>query len=82
MSAITGNTATRWSTRRWTIFAAGTAIDARRAEYAKVWDQRGNDVPLIYLWINRNIMAMRQNLMGFNLIADGIIRLPGMQFAP
>lgn len=59
-----------------------TAIDARRAEYAKVWDQRGNDVPLIYLWINRNIMAMRQNLMGFNLIADGIIRLPGMQFAP
>jgi peptide/nickel transport system substrate-binding protein len=55
------------------------AIDQRRAFYAKVWEQERKDLPLIYLWTNKNIVGMKQALMGFQQVPDGLIRLQGME---
>jgi hypothetical protein len=38
-------------------------------------------MPLVYLWIARNIVGMKKNLMGFQQVPDGLIRLQGMAFA-
>jgi peptide/nickel transport system substrate-binding protein len=54
-------------------------VGQRRALYAQVWDQRDKDVPLIYLWIYKNIVGLKQNITGFNQVPDGLIRLQGMQ---
>ena len=58
------------------------AVDQRRAFYAKVWDQQRKDLPLIYLWIGKNIVGMRKSLTGFQQVPDGLIRLQGMEMAP
>jgi peptide/nickel transport system substrate-binding protein len=54
-------------------------VDQRRAFYAKVWEQERNDLPLIYLWAGKNIVGMKQALMGFQQVPDGLIRLQGME---
>ncbi len=54
------------------------AVDQRRAFYAKVWDQERKDLPLIYLWTGKNIVGMKKNLMGFQQVPDGLIRLQGV----
>ncbi len=54
------------------------AVDQRRAFYAKVWDQERTDLPLIYLWIGKNIVGMKQTIAGFRQVPDGLIRLQGM----
>ena len=38
------------------------AVDQRRAFYAKVWEQERKDLPLIYLWIGKNIVGMKQSI--------------------
>lgn len=53
----------------------------RKALYAKVWQVERKDMPLIYLYIAKNTVGMRKNLMGFKQVPDGIIRLQGMYFA-
>jgi peptide/nickel transport system substrate-binding protein len=55
------------------------AMDQRRAFYTKVWDQERKDLPLIYLWIGKNIVGMKQALTGFRQVPDGLIRLQGME---
>jgi peptide/nickel transport system substrate-binding protein len=55
------------------------AVDQRRAFYAKVWDQERKDLPLIYIWTGKNIVGMKQALMGFQQVPDGLIRLQGME---
>jgi peptide/nickel transport system substrate-binding protein len=55
------------------------AVDQRRAFYAKVWDQERKDLPLIYLWIGKNIVGMKKGLMGFQQVPDGLIRLQGVE---
>jgi peptide/nickel transport system substrate-binding protein len=55
------------------------AVDQRRAFYAKVWDQERKDLPLIYVWTGKNIVGMKQALMGFQQVPDGLIRLQGME---
>jgi peptide/nickel transport system substrate-binding protein len=54
-------------------------VDQRRRFYAKVWDQERKDLPLIYLWIGKNIVGMKKGLMGFQQVPDGLIRLQGME---
>jgi peptide/nickel transport system substrate-binding protein len=56
-----------------------TGVDQRRAFYAKVWDQERKDLPLIYLWTNKNIVGMKKALTGFQQVPDGLIRLQGME---
>ena len=55
------------------------AVDQRRAFYAKVWEQERTDLPLIYLWTGKNIVGMKQALIGFQQVPDGLIRLQGME---
>lgn len=55
---------------------------ARRALYGKVWDIQRQDLPLIYLYTAKNIVAMKAGLNGFNQVPDGLIRLAGVSLAP
>ncbi|HET6182299.1 MAG TPA: ABC transporter substrate-binding protein [Acetobacteraceae bacterium] len=57
-------------------------LAVRKADYAKVWEIERQDMPLIYLYIQKNIFGLKKNLEGFVAVPDGIIRLQGMQFAP
>jgi peptide/nickel transport system substrate-binding protein len=54
-------------------------VDQRRAFYAKVWAQERKDLPLIYLWTNKNIVGMKQALTGFQQVPDGLIRVQGLE---
>ena len=54
------------------------AVDQRRAFYANVWAQERKDLPLIYLWIAKNIVGMKKALTGFRQVPDGLIRLQGV----
>ena len=58
-----------------------TDVEARRALYARVWQQERVDMPLIYLWIARNIVGLRRDVTGFVPMPDGLIRLQGVSFA-
>ena len=58
-----------------------TDVDKRRDLYAQAWAVERQDMPLVYLWIARNIVGMKKNLMGFEQVPDGLIRIKGMQFA-
>jgi peptide/nickel transport system substrate-binding protein len=50
----------------------------RRALYRQVWERERQDLPLIYLWIARNIVGMKKTLTGFEQVPDGLIRLGGL----
>jgi peptide/nickel transport system substrate-binding protein len=52
-----------------------TDIPQRRALYQQVWTQERRDMPLVYLWIQKNIVGMRKELNGFVQVPDGLIRL-------
>jgi peptide/nickel transport system substrate-binding protein len=54
-------------------------VDQRRAFYAKVWEQERKDLPLIYLWIAKNIVGMKKTITGFQQVPDGLIRLQGVE---
>jgi peptide/nickel transport system substrate-binding protein len=53
-------------------------VAARRALYAKVIGQTSKDLPILYLFVPRNIVGMTSRLSGFLPVADGIIRLQNM----
>jgi peptide/nickel transport system substrate-binding protein len=55
-----------------------SAIDQRRAFYAKVWEREREDLPLVYLWAPVNIVGMKAALTGFRQVPDGLIRLQGV----
>ncbi len=55
---------------------------ARRALYGKVWDIQRQDLPLIYLYTAKNIVAMKAGLNGFSQVPDGLIRLAGVSVSP
>ena len=57
-------------------------VDQRRAFYAKVWQQEREDLPLIYVWIGKNLVGMKKDLAGFQQVPDGLIRLQGMEMGP
>jgi peptide/nickel transport system substrate-binding protein len=51
----------------------------RRDIYRQVWEQERKDLPLVYLWIARNIVGMKKSLVGFEQVPDGLIRLQGLR---
>lgn len=53
-------------------------VGKRRDIYAQLWQQERRDMPLIYLWTARNVVGMKKNLMGFQQVPDGLIRLQGV----
>jgi peptide/nickel transport system substrate-binding protein len=57
-----------------------SAVDQRRALYAKVWERERDDLPLIYLWAPANIVGLKASIIGFRQVPDGLIRLQGMAF--
>lgn len=58
-----------------------TDIDARKADYHKVWVQERADMPLVYLWAPKNIVGMRKEVEGFTQVPDGLIRLQGVSLS-
>lgn len=56
-----------------------TDIATRNADYHKVWMQERADMPLVYLWVPKNIVGMRKEVEGFTQVPDGIIRLQGVR---
>ena len=56
-------------------------VAARRALYAKLWQQERVDLPLLYLFTPVNIVGMTAKLSGFKPVPDGMIRLQGMALA-
>jgi len=59
-----------------------TDIAARRALYAEMWAQEGQDLPIIYLWTPRYILGHSARLTGFATMPDGLMRLQGAALAP
>jgi peptide/nickel transport system substrate-binding protein len=57
-------------------------VAARRALYAQVWQQEGQDLPIIYLWTPRYIVGHVAKLTGFQTMPDGLMRLQGVKLAP
>ncbi|HEY2132730.1 MAG TPA: ABC transporter substrate-binding protein [Acetobacteraceae bacterium] len=55
-------------------------VAARRVLYTQVWAQERQDMPLIYLYNPKNVVGMKKNLMGFQQVPDGLIRLGGVAF--
>jgi peptide/nickel transport system substrate-binding protein len=58
-----------------------TDVTKRRPIYAQVFQELRRDLPLTYLYNNRNIVAMTVKLQGFRPIPDGMIRLQGLEMA-
>ena len=61
---------------------AVTDIAGRRALYGKIAAQVHADLPLMYLYSAKPIMAMSTKVSGFVPVPDGLIRLRGMKVAP
>jgi hypothetical protein len=40
-----------------------------------VWQQESRDLPIIYLYTQRNIQGVANTVAGFGLLADGLLRL-------
>ncbi len=71
----------------WSNATADAALDnarrvsdpaARLHEYGIAWNEESRELPVTYLWINRNIVGLSARLSGFVPVADGLIRLQGM----
>jgi ABC-type transport system substrate-binding protein len=54
---------------------AATGTAERRGLYAQVWQQESRDLPIIYLYTQRNIQGVANAVVGFTLLADGLLRL-------
>lgn len=57
-------------------------VSQRRALYAQVWQQTKQDLPVLYLWSQKNIVGMSAKVNGFRPVPDGMIRLQGVSLAP
>lgn len=56
-----------------------TEIPARRALYGKLARRLLEDVPVMYLWTPKTIMAMTTKLTGYVPVPDGLMRPQGME---
>ncbi len=54
---------------------------ARRALYARVWQQQAADLPILYLYTPRYILGARKQVQGYRVLPDGLIRLQGVSLA-
>lgn len=57
-------------------------VAQRRAIYAEVWQEERANLPLIYLWIQKNVVGMKRQVTGFVQVPDGLLRLTGVTLAP
>ena len=73
---------------RWSNPAADALLDeartvsdpaARRALYARLWTIEREELPLMYLWIAKNVVGYKADLQGFVQVPDGLIRLRGLR---
>jgi peptide/nickel transport system substrate-binding protein len=55
-----------------------TNIDERRELYRKVSDLNEKDLPLMYLYVGKFIVAMQKNVDGFVPVPDGLVRPQGL----
>ncbi|MBV8913039.1 MAG: ABC transporter substrate-binding protein [Acetobacteraceae bacterium] len=53
----------------------------RRDLYAKMLAQTTQDLPIMYLWFQKNIVGMSAKVQGFKQVPDGMIRLQGVSLA-
>ena len=59
-----------------------TADPARRRElYASMWTAQRQDLPIMYLWTQKNIAGLSAKVEGFRPMPDGMIRLQGVSLA-
>jgi peptide/nickel transport system substrate-binding protein len=58
---------------------AVTDTAERHALCARVWQQESSDLPLIYLYTQRNIQGVSNTVGGFTLLADGPLRRPDVR---
>ncbi len=74
---------------KWTNPAADQLLDEartvfdpqqRQALYARFWAIERQDLPLLYLWTQKNVVGMKTSLHGFQQVPDGLIRLRGLHF--
>jgi len=61
---------------------AVTDTAQRRALYSRVWQQESRDLPIIYLYTQRNIQGVANTVGGFTLLADGLLRLQDVRPGP
>ena len=57
-------------------------VAERRALYAKMWPLQRQDLPIVYLYSQKNLAGMTARVGGFRGVADGMIRLQGLTLAP
>ena len=53
----------------------------RRADYSALWQAVRPDLPIIYLWTQKNIAGLSAKVEGFRPMPDGMIRLQGVSLA-
>ena len=59
-----------------------TADPAKRRDlYAAMWQPATQDLPILYLWTQKNIAGMSVKVEGFRPVPDGMIRLQGLSLA-
>jgi peptide/nickel transport system substrate-binding protein len=56
-------------------------VAARRALYGKVAAQLHRDLPIMYVFSGKWIMATSQRVSGFQPVPDGLIRLQGVRLS-
>ena len=59
-----------------------TDVADRRGLYAQMWPILRDEVPIVYLFTQKNIVGMSTRVSGFRAVADGMIRLQGMSITP
>ena len=57
-------------------------VAERRALYAQMWPLQRQDLPIIYLFSQKNLAGMTARVGGFRGVADGMVRLQGLTLAP
>ena len=56
-------------------------VAERRAIYGEMWKQTTQDLPILYLWQQKNLVGMSARVSGFVPVSDGMIRLQGVSLA-
>ena len=57
-------------------------VPKRRDLYAQLFQQESKDLPILYLWQQKNLVGMSARVTGFVPVSDGMIRLQGVSLAP
>ena len=61
---------------------AVTDVPGRAAAYAAFWPVEARDLPIMYMWQQKNLVGMSAKVTGFRAVPDGMIRLQGVSLAP